>query len=109
MICEFCNGQTAPKKVKKHHWLNGKLYIVENVLVEVCQECGERYYHAKTLDAIDDYLTENPLPSVPMRYVLNTIERIVVGDEAVEIFGVCSPFVRSKREEPGEPDTRSSG
>ncbi|MGA1865498.1 MAG: YgiT-type zinc finger protein [bacterium] len=44
------------KKVKKQHWLNGRLYIVENVYAEVCLECGERYFHAKTLDEIDRFL-----------------------------------------------------
>ena len=47
MICEFCEGQTVKKKVKKHHWLHGKLYIIENIEAEVCKECGERYFHAK--------------------------------------------------------------
>ncbi len=56
MICEFCGGQTVKKKVKKQHWLEGRLYVVENVEAEVCTECGERYYHAKTLDAIDRFL-----------------------------------------------------
>jgi len=56
MICEFCGGQTVKKKVKKQHWLEGRLYVVENVEAEVCTECGERYYHAKTLDAIDRLL-----------------------------------------------------
>jgi len=56
MICEFCEGQTQAKKVKRQHWLQGKLYIVENVASEVCQDCGERYFHATTLDAIDRYL-----------------------------------------------------
>jgi YgiT-type zinc finger domain-containing protein len=56
MICEFCGGQTVKKKVKKHHWLDGRLYVVENVEAEVCTECGERYHHAKTLDAIDQLL-----------------------------------------------------
>jgi YgiT-type zinc finger domain-containing protein len=53
MICEFCQGHTVKKKVKRQHWLRGKLYIVENVEAEVCSECGERYYHAKILDEID--------------------------------------------------------
>ncbi|MSQ46820.1 MAG: YgiT-type zinc finger protein [Deltaproteobacteria bacterium] len=44
------------KKVKRQHWLQGKLYIVENVEAEVCPQCGERYFHATTLDAIDQYL-----------------------------------------------------
>ncbi|HRF45480.1 MAG TPA: YgiT-type zinc finger protein, partial [Candidatus Competibacteraceae bacterium] len=45
------------KKVKKQHWLRGRLYIVENVEAEVCKECGERYFHATTLDEIDRYLS----------------------------------------------------
>jgi len=56
MICEFCEGQTVKKKVKKHHWLHGRLYIIENVEAEVCPECGERYFHATTLDEIDRIL-----------------------------------------------------
>ncbi len=56
MICEFCEGQTLKRKVKKQHWLHGKLYIIENVEAEVCAECGERYYHATTLDGIDRLL-----------------------------------------------------
>ena len=56
MICEFCGSQTAERKVKKQHWLHGRLYIVENVDAEVCTECGERYFHAKVLDEIDRIL-----------------------------------------------------
>jgi YgiT-type zinc finger domain-containing protein len=62
MICEFCGGETRKKRVKKQHWLQGRLYIIENVEAEVCQECGERYFHATTLDVIDRYLlTEHPV------------------------------------------------
>ncbi len=57
MICEFCGGKTIKKKVKRQHWLKGKLYIVENVEAEACTQCGERYFHATTLDAIDQYLS----------------------------------------------------
>jgi YgiT-type zinc finger domain-containing protein len=56
MTCEFCGGKTRTKRVKRQHWLQGKLYIVENVKAEVCTECGERYFHATTLDEIDQYL-----------------------------------------------------
>ncbi|MGH7496336.1 MAG: YgiT-type zinc finger protein [bacterium] len=34
MICEFCGGETAKKKVKRQHWLHGKLYLIENVNAE---------------------------------------------------------------------------
>ena len=62
MICEFCGGETECRRVKKLHWLDGKLYLVENVEAEVCQECGERYFHATILDAIDRMLKmEHPV------------------------------------------------
>ena len=53
MKCEFCGAETTKKRVRKSHWFQGKLYIVENVEAEVCRECGERYFHATTLDSID--------------------------------------------------------
>ncbi len=56
MICEFCGGKTVTRKVKKQHWLGGKLYLIENVEAEVCSECGERYFHATVLDRIDKML-----------------------------------------------------
>lgn len=46
-----------PRKVKKQHWLSGKLYLVENVEAEICAECGERYFDATVLDRIDKLLT----------------------------------------------------
>lgn len=57
MICEFCEGKTRKKKVKRQHWFRKQLYIVENVEAEVCHGCGERYFHAATLDEIDRYLS----------------------------------------------------
>jgi YgiT-type zinc finger domain-containing protein len=45
--------------VKKTHWRGGKLYIVENVEAEVCPECGERYFHATTLDRIDAMIEQD--------------------------------------------------
>jgi len=57
MICEFCGGKTKKRRVRRQHWLKGRLYIVEDVEAEVCVECGERYFHATTLDAIDHYLS----------------------------------------------------
>jgi YgiT-type zinc finger domain-containing protein len=56
MICDSCRGDTVSRKVTMDHWLKGRLYLVENVPAEVCRECGERYYHATTLNAIDSLL-----------------------------------------------------
>jgi YgiT-type zinc finger domain-containing protein len=59
MKCEFCNSDTVTRLVKKQHWFNGRLYVVENVEAEVCTECGERYYHAATLDRIERMIAKD--------------------------------------------------
>ena len=59
MKCEFCNGDTVTRSVKNQHWFSGRLYIVENVDAEVCPECGERYFHATTLDRIDGMIAQD--------------------------------------------------
>ena len=65
MKCEFCDSETALRLVKKQHWFKGRLYIVEDVEAEVCTECGERYFHATTLDAIDRMIgADHPVKEV---------------------------------------------
>jgi YgiT-type zinc finger domain-containing protein len=61
MKCEFCHSETTSKQVRKQHWFQGKLDIVENVDAEVCVECGERYFHATTLDRIDKVISGDHL------------------------------------------------
>jgi YgiT-type zinc finger domain-containing protein len=56
MICEFCSVETVERKVRRMHWYNKQLYIVENVPAQVCKTCGERFYHAQVLDEIDRLL-----------------------------------------------------
>ncbi len=56
MKCGLCPGETVSRLVKKQHWFEGRLYIVERVEAEVCMECGERYFHASVLDAIDEMI-----------------------------------------------------
>lgn len=69
MTCDFCGGQTVKRRVRKTHWHLGKLYLVEDVEAEVCCECGERHYHATTLDAIDRMLESDRLMIRSQLYV----------------------------------------
>lgn len=32
MKCELCNSDTTQKKVRKQHWFNGSLYIIEMLM-----------------------------------------------------------------------------
>lgn len=61
MLCEFCGGRTTLRRVRKLHWFRQQLYILEDVPAEVCVECGERYFHARVLDMIDQALEREHL------------------------------------------------
>ncbi len=56
MKCEYCSRETIVRRVRKQHWHKGRLYIVENVEAQVCQECGERYFHASDLDKVESMI-----------------------------------------------------
>ena len=51
--CEYCSGKIRQKQVTVDHWYEGKLVIIKDVPVGVCQECGQQYYAAATLDRLD--------------------------------------------------------
>ena len=51
--CEYCSGNILPKKVTVNHSYKDQLVIIRDVPVGVCQECGQRYYSADTLDRLD--------------------------------------------------------
>jgi len=53
--CFFCKGKTKIKNINIDFRWGDKLFVVKNVPVEVCAQCGERYYSAeisKKLDAL---------------------------------------------------------
>ncbi|RKU11636.1 hypothetical protein C6501_12170 [Candidatus Poribacteria bacterium] len=56
--CEYCSGEIRLKKVTVNHSYEGKLVIIKDVPVGVCQECGQRYYAADTLEKLD-FLAQN--------------------------------------------------
>lgn len=55
--CSFCGGRVAERLVQKACWWGDKLLaIVDNAPAGVCEQCGERYYQAKVLKVIEDFL-----------------------------------------------------
>ena len=52
--CSVCGGQVVHKKVEKIcTWGGHIIAIARNVPAEVCEQCGERYYEAKVIEALD--------------------------------------------------------
>lgn len=52
--CYFCKGKTEIKNVDVDFRWGNKLFVVKNVPVEICAQCGERYYSAKISKKLDD-------------------------------------------------------
>ena len=57
--CEYCGGVIQTKKVTVEYWYEGKLVIIRDMPVGVCEECGERYYEAATLEQLDAIARES--------------------------------------------------
>ena len=68
--CYFCKGKTKIKNVDVDFRFGGKLFVVTNVPVEVCVQCGERYYSAQISKELDDLVKQqNPSKTRPQRTI----------------------------------------
>ena len=52
--CYFCKGKTQIKNVNVDFRWGGKLFVVQDVPVEICTQCGERYYSAEVSKKLDE-------------------------------------------------------
>ena len=52
--CYFCKGKTKIKNVDVDFRWGDKLVVVKNVPVEVCAQCGERYYSSEISKKLDE-------------------------------------------------------
>jgi YgiT-type zinc finger domain-containing protein len=60
--CYFCKGKTEIKNVAVDFRWGDKLYVVKNVPVEVCTQCGERYYSAEISKKLDELVKKKTKP-----------------------------------------------
>ena len=57
--CYFCKAKTKIKKVDVDFRWGDKLFVVKNVPLEVCSQCGEKYYSAEISKKLDDIVKKN--------------------------------------------------
>ncbi len=60
--CYFCKGITEIKNIDVDFRWEGKLSVIKDVPVEVCTQCGERYYSAETSKKIDELVQSDKEP-----------------------------------------------
>lgn len=51
--CYYCGGKTEIRKMTVDFRWGNQLFVIQNVPVEVCIKCGERYYSAKVSHKMD--------------------------------------------------------
>ncbi|HEX3035874.1 MAG TPA: YgiT-type zinc finger protein [Thermodesulfobacteriota bacterium] len=51
--CSFCGGEVKSERVELDYRYKGKLYIFQNVLAGVCQQCGEKCLIANVAKEIE--------------------------------------------------------
>lgn len=52
--CCFCKGKTKIKNIDVDFRWGDKLFVVKNVPVEVCTQCGEKYYSSEVSKKLDE-------------------------------------------------------
>ena len=50
--CSICHHQTEARKIIYTQWYKGKLIAVENVMAEICPNCGEEYFSPEVADEV---------------------------------------------------------
>jgi YgiT-type zinc finger domain-containing protein len=68
--CSFCGGELEERCVQHEYRWEGDLFVFEDVPALVCRQCGEKYFDAKVVKAMEKAVLEELEPkrilSVPV-------------------------------------------
>jgi YgiT-type zinc finger domain-containing protein len=53
MSCSFCDGELEERNVQYEYRWEGKLFVFEDVPARVCRQCGEKYFDATVVKAME--------------------------------------------------------
>jgi YgiT-type zinc finger domain-containing protein len=51
--CSFCEGALEERRVQHDYRWEGQLFIFEDVPAHVCRQCGEKYFDARVVKAME--------------------------------------------------------
>ncbi len=61
--CQYCEGTVQPRTVAKEAFKHKDGFIIlEDVIIGVCDSCGNRYYSADILHAVHEIATGRRRP-----------------------------------------------
>ena len=60
--CYFCGGEVREQRIPRELWWQGTLYLVTDVPVGVCGQCGQKVILPEVARLIDQMLVGQTLP-----------------------------------------------
>jgi YgiT-type zinc finger domain-containing protein len=61
--CEYCEGTVREKRVEREAFKHKSGFVIlEDVVIGVCDKCGNRYYSAGTLKRVQE-IAEGKIPA----------------------------------------------
>ena len=61
--CEYCEGTVRERRVEREAFKHKAGFVIlENVVIGVCSDCGNRYYSADTLKRVHEIATGKTPP-----------------------------------------------
>lgn len=54
--CQACGGTLKPEKVNLEEFEDGKLYLMENIVAYICEECGEMWIPEPILNEFENMM-----------------------------------------------------
>ncbi len=66
-LCSFCGGALEDARVDHTYRWQDKIYVFEDVPAQVCKQCGEKYFDAKTVEAMERTVLNQATPSRILR------------------------------------------
>ncbi len=61
--CYFCGGEVREELVHREIWWQGRLHLIDNVPIGVCQQCGQKFVLPGVAKAIDRMLAGKEPPA----------------------------------------------
>lgn len=61
--CEYCEGRVQPRQVEREAFKHKNGFVIlENIIVGICDVCGNRYYSADILHTVHEIATGKQKP-----------------------------------------------
>ena len=78
MPCSFCDGELQEQQVQHEYRWESKLFVFEDVPARVCRQCGEKYFDAQVVKAMERAVLRQLKPKRILRVPLFSYPEVIM-------------------------------